>query len=92
MVPQRPIDKIYYSSHFEKVYKKLSSVEKELIKQREKIIRQDIFDLRLKTRPLKGRLKRRWAFSVTYSDRIMFRFLSDKEVLFLDIGPHDIYR
>ena len=33
-----------------------------------------------------------WAFWINYSYRIKFIFSGEDEVLFLDIGPHDIYK
>jgi len=80
------------SPHFEKHYKKLSKGVKEKAKEKEKIFRKDPFDPRLETHKLHGKLKECWAFSVDSKHRIKFIFLSDEEVLFLDIGTHDIYR
>ena len=47
------------------------------------------FDPRLKTHKLTGGLEGRWAFSVAYDCRVVFRFLSDDTVLLIDIGSHD---
>ena len=59
---------------------------------REKIFRNNCFDSRLKTHKLTGSLKDYWAFSVTYSERILFRFINEKEVIFYKIGTHEIYK
>ena len=59
---------------------------------REKIFRNNCFDSRLKTHKLTGSLKDYWAFSVTHSERILFRFINEKEVIFYKIGSHDIYK
>jgi len=52
--------------------------------------KEDIFDKRLKTHRLKGNLKDYYAFSISYSDRIVFKILKDNSVYFIDIGSHDI--
>jgi plasmid maintenance system killer protein len=39
-----------------------------------------------------GREKEAWAFWINYAYRIKFLFLNDEEVLFLDIGTHEIYK
>jgi mRNA-degrading endonuclease YafQ of YafQ-DinJ toxin-antitoxin module len=84
--------KVKVSPRFEKNYKKLPKEVKERAKQRELIFRENPFDSRLKTHKLSGRDKECWAFSVDYSYRIKFIFLNDEEILFLDIGTHEIYR
>jgi len=60
--------------------------------EKEKIFRQNFFDSRLRTHKLSGKDKNCWAFWINNSYRIKFIFLSKKEVLFLDIGTHDIYK
>lgn len=46
----------------------------------------------LKTHKLKGRLSGRYSFYVNYKIRIIFSYLSKKEVVFLAVGDHDIYK
>jgi addiction module RelE/StbE family toxin len=46
----------------------------------------------LKTHKLTGKLKDYWAFSISYSLRIMFRFAGEETVEFIDIGGHEIYK
>ena len=85
---------IRYDSAFEKQWlkylKKLTAKEKEQLKERLSIFREDAFDKRLKTHHLKDNLKEYHAFSISHSDRIAFRLLDDEEILFIDIGNHDI--
>lgn len=85
------IEKIYYSSQFAKAAKRLSSGKKKLVAERERIFKKDCFDPRLKTHKLKGEWKDYWAFSITYSERILFCFLKKGEVLFVNVGSHRIY-
>jgi len=54
--------------------------------------RVNAFDPRLKTHPLKGKLKGLWSYSVDYHHRVLFEFLAHEEVLYHDIGSHDVYR
>ncbi len=44
---------------------------------------------RLRTHKLTGKLEGFWAFSVTYDDRVIFKFLGKNEILLVDIGGHD---
>jgi len=43
----------------------------------------------LKTHSLSGNLEGYWALSITYEYRLIFRFLSENQVLLIDIGTHD---
>jgi len=84
-------EKIYYSSHFEKVFKSLPvKIQKQAI-EKEKIFRKDCFDKSLRIHKLKGKLKNYWSFSVNHSYRILFEFYYQNEVIFTDIGTHSIY-
>ena len=73
---------------FEKNYKKLPKRIKEKAKKKEKI---NPFNPILKTHKLHGEDKECWGFWIDYFYRIKFIFLNNEEVLFLDIGTHDIY-
>lgn len=86
------IEIIKISPIFEKHYKRLPGDIKEKAKNKEKIFRNNPFHSSLKTHKLFGKEKEIWAFWITYSYRLKFVFLNDEEVLFLDIGTHDIYK
>ena len=86
------IQEIKVSPLFEKHYKKLPKKIKEKAKEKEKIFREDPFHPLLRTHKLHGKDKDCWAFWIDYRYRIKFIFLSENKVLFLDIGPHDIYK
>ncbi len=83
---------IHLSSKFEKNYQRLPQRIKEKAKEKESIFRKSPFDSQLRTHKLSGRDKECWAFCITRSYRIKFIFLPNREVLFLDIGLHDIYK
>lgn len=86
------ITKIHYASRFIKDLKKLSRDKQRLAIKCEKIFKKDCFNPKLKTHKLTGPLKNYWAFSLTYSDRVLFRFIKKGEVIFYKIGSHEIYR
>ncbi|MBI2122371.1 MAG: type II toxin-antitoxin system mRNA interferase toxin, RelE/StbE family [Candidatus Sungbacteria bacterium] len=82
---------IYYSSKFEREYKKLPRHIKDLAEEKEKIFRNNPFDSRLDTHKLNGRLKEFWAFSTDQKYRIIFEFTEKDIVWFHSIGDHSIY-
>lgn len=84
--------RITVSPRFEKNYKSLPKRIKEKAKEQEFLFRKNPFDPRLKTHRLTGREKEAWTFSINYSYRIKFIFLTEDEALFLDVGTHEIYK
>lgn len=86
------INKIHYTSRFIKDFKNLSKEKQRLATKKEEIFRKNCFDPRLKTHKLTGQLKNYWAFSITHSDRVLFRFINEKEIIFYKMGSHEIYR
>jgi mRNA-degrading endonuclease YafQ of YafQ-DinJ toxin-antitoxin module len=74
---------------FHKYKNALSETERKKLKKQFEIFREDIFDKRLRTHKLKGALREYYAFSISYSDRIVFKVLEDGGVFFVDIGTHD---
>lgn len=83
--------RIFFSSKFKRYYKKLSQELKKQAKEKEKIFRKNPFNPGLKTHKLHGKYKDYWSFSISGSYRIMFDFISEKEIVFIDVGDHDIY-
>mgnify|MGYP001558539373 CR=1 FL=1 len=85
---------ISYDAAFEKKFKKyknqLTDTERQRIKNRLEIFRENVFDKRLKTHKLKGELRDYYAFSISYSDRIVFKVLDDGGVYLIEIGSHDV--
>ena len=84
--------RILYSSRFERALAALGGEYKEIIAQREEIFKEDCFDPRLKTHKLKGKWRGNWSFSLTYSHRVLFEFMEDGTVGFIDVGDHSIYQ
>ncbi len=82
---------IIYTAEFIRRFKKLSlEVKKEAIKK-ELIFKKNPFDAKLKIHKLKGKLQDCWAFSISYSSRIVVEFGGDDIVYFHSIGSHNIY-
>ena len=90
------VRKIVFDASFKRSFKnykkKLSDKELDRLRKVLLIFKRDSFDSRLKTHKLKGNLKNYWSFSISYSDRILFRFLDNEAVFFIDIGDHSVYR
>lgn len=87
-----PILSVRVSSEFEKSFRKLPSRIQKLAEKKDKWFRQNAFDQRLHTHKLKGELEGYCSYYINRQYRILFRFLSDNEVIYYDIGTHDIYR
>lgn len=83
--------RIRYHPRFRRSYERLPLSVKQSAEAKEVIFRKNPFDHRLRTHKLHGKLKNLWSFSVDRKNRIVFEF-ADSEIIFLDIGDHDIYR
>lgn len=83
---------VKYTSRFIKKLKKLPIPTIKKAASKEKLFKQNPHTPSLKTHPLTGQLQGYHAFSVDYHIRIMFKFINSKEVMFLDIGTHSIYK
>ncbi|PKN00750.1 MAG: type II toxin-antitoxin system mRNA interferase toxin, RelE/StbE family [Elusimicrobia bacterium HGW-Elusimicrobia-1] len=86
------ISKIYPTSHFTRAYRKLPENIKKLAQRQEKIFLSNPFERKLNTHKLKGELSGYWSYRVNYEYRLLFRFCDPGEVLYYDIGTHEIYR
>ncbi|MEK7124190.1 MAG: type II toxin-antitoxin system RelE/ParE family toxin [Patescibacteria group bacterium] len=77
-----------FEHKFEKLPKKIRNIA-----QRKIILFENNFrHPGLSTHKLKGPLSKFWAFSINKSYRVLFRFLSDNEVIYHDVDTHDIYK
>jgi len=81
---------IYYTSKFEKSFKRLPKDIQVLAVQREKIFRENMYDARLRTHKLQWKLQKYFSFSVDYSYRIIFEVMEDNSILFINIWGHQI--
>ena len=63
------------------------------LRTRLKLLVTDPFDPKLRTHKLKGRLQGRYAFPLSSSLRVVFRFLNPTTILLIAMGSHDqVYR
>ncbi len=83
---------IIYSPNFLRNYDGLPEVIKVKAEKWEDIFRKNLFDKRLKTHKLSGKLRDFWSFSVDYHYRIVFELKSENIIIFHKIGNHSIYR
>ncbi|MFZ2801733.1 MAG: type II toxin-antitoxin system mRNA interferase toxin, RelE/StbE family [Syntrophorhabdus sp.] len=77
---------------FKKAYQKKIKTDDNLKKKfwkTMKLFSSNPFSKQLRTHKLTGTLKGLWAFSVDYDTRVIFSFLTDDEILLIDIGSHD---
>ena len=88
----RPISVIHIPPDFEKTFLRLPKSIQGLANRKDQWFRRDAFDPRLRTHKLKGELSAYWAYSVNRQYRVLFRFLGPHEVIYYDIGTHEIYR
>jgi len=87
-----PFMRIYYSSKFEREYKKLSKEIKKLAEEKEAIFRENPFDQQLNTHKLHGHFKEYWVFSINDKYRIIFNFAKKDMVWFHSVGDHSVYQ
>lgn len=86
------ITKITPAKAYKKSLAKLPPRLQEKAAQKIHLFQIDPSHSSLNTHKLKGKLKGLWSFGVKYHYRILFQFLSPKEILLLDIGTHDVYQ
>jgi len=86
------ITSIELSSRYKKSFRRIPSRIQRKAILRIRTFRENPFNPYLKTHPLSGKEKECWAFWVDFHCRIKFIFFTDKEVLFLEIGTHEIYK
>ena len=85
---------IYVYTKYRRSYKNLDQHLQELVNQRIALFKHDLFDPRLDTHRLHGKLKNKWSFSVDGRNRVLFEFLNKQkeDIVFLDVGDHSIYK
>jgi addiction module RelE/StbE family toxin len=84
--------RITWDQGFKRIYKKKVKNNDELKKRfwdAMELFSKNPFNPRLRTHKLTGKLEGLWAFSVAFDCRVIFKFLSENEILLIDIGEHD---
>jgi len=75
--------------------RQINKLEEELIEEvfvRIELFKDEKNHKLLKVHKLQGKFSGRYSFSVNYKFRIAFRYETKTQVVFLDIGDHDIYK
>lgn len=85
------IKSVKFHSQFTKHLQKYSGNRKK-IDESIRIFLSNTSTTSLRTHKLSGKLKNYFSFSVDYHLRIIFKFLREGAVYFLDIGTHEIYK
>lgn len=83
---------VHVALNFTRAFRRLPSQLQNLASKKDQRFRSSPFHPGLRTHKLKGELEGFWSYSINNSYRVLFRFISDQEVLYYDIGTHDIYR
>ena len=83
---------IAYSPRFIRLLKKCPPDVLQAAREKIEMFRDEKNHAALKVHKLDGRLAGQWSFSVNYQTRILFVYLAPKEVFFVVIGDHDVYR
>ena len=86
-----PILKIHIASGLEKSFRRIPKRIQDLATRKDQWFRHNAVDPRLRTHKLKGPLEGYCAYSVNFQYRVLFRFINDQEVIYYDIGTHEIY-
>lgn len=75
--------------------KQMNRLEKELVLEvfeKIELFKNEKNHKILKAHKLHGELSGRFSFSVNYKTRIVFKYETKNNVVFLDVGDHDMYR
>ena len=83
---------ITYAPKFLRQFKKLELGLKTTAKEKIAVFKENQNISILHTHKLHGDLVNRWAFSINYRYRIVFKYLPTGEINFLAIDDHDIYK
>ena len=88
------IKKYHYSSLFERKLYLFPKEQRQIIIEEINLFTQNSFEKSFNTHPLKEKYQGYYAFSIDKNLRIMFRPKNPDftEILFYDIGGHEIYK
>lgn len=86
------IKRIHFTPRFFKSFEKLPGSIQKMAGRKDRLFRENSFDPQLRTHKLKGELAGAWSYYVNYRYRVLFRFIKADEVIYYDIGTHNIYR
>ncbi len=84
--------KIKETARFRKSYDALGKTVQKQLKKQVGLFVKDKFHPSLNTEKLEPKRENIWSMRVNKGFRLVFTFLDKEVVLFLDVGPYDIYR
>lgn len=85
------IESLEYSRLFLKNISRLPKRVINVAQKKERLFRVEPFHPSLRTHKLHGKDQGAWGFWIDFHYRVKFMFITESEVLFLDVGLHDIY-
>jgi len=83
---------VNFKPTFVKKFKNLDADLQEEILEKIELFRDTNNHQQLKVHKRSGPLKDRYSFSVNYKTRVVFEYISKKEVVLLAIGDHNVYK
>jgi plasmid maintenance system killer protein len=83
---------VLFKPKFIKRFGSLENALQEEILEKIELLKDSDNHKQLKVHKLHGVLKMYYSFSVNYEYRIIFEYLSKKEVALLSVGDHNIYK
>lgn len=86
------ISKSHSASYFERKFERLPKNLQKIAARKILLFENNPFHPGLNTHKLKGSLSGFWSFYINKDFRALFRFLKNNEVIYYDIGTHDIYK
>ena len=91
-MPVTSIKRADPSPHFKRSFARLSPKVQKKVAARVVLFEANSQHPSLKTHKLKGKLKDRWSFSIDRRYRVAFKFVNGDQVVYLDVGDHEVYR
>lgn len=85
------VNNIFYSEEFEKEFKKLQNDIQKITAKKVEIFKQNPFHSSLRLHSLYGNLAEYWSISINMRIRIIFERTDNDDIIFNNIGKHDIY-
>ena len=89
---KREIRDVVFSSQFDGKFAALPEKIKKVARKKDRMFRGDAFHPLLRTHKLSGEFKDYWAYSVNQQYRVLFYFVDDHTVAYINIGTHEIYK
>ena len=83
---------VSFSPQFLKQYNSFGSSLQDEVYEKIELFKDKDNHKQLKVYKLKGKLRNKYGFSVNYKIRIVFTYLSKKEIVLLCLGGHDMYK